>query len=104
MKKIVCVTLTTIMILLLLTGCGSKKNDSGSGGSSTSAEALLQDIWGAFNEKDSLQSAAVTKRMLRKAPLALRSTPTTRRLSNISSMLPTKCTHSWRTTLPPCSI
>ena len=52
MKKIVCVTLTTIMILLLLTGCGSKKNDSGSGGSSTSAEALLQDIWGAFNEKD----------------------------------------------------
>lgn len=52
MKKIVCVTLTTIMILLLLTGCGSKKNDSGSVGSSTSAEALLQDIWGAFNEKD----------------------------------------------------
>lgn len=52
MKKIVCVTLTTIMILLLLTGCGSKKNDSGSEGSSTSAEALLQDIWGAFNEKD----------------------------------------------------
>lgn len=52
MKKIVCVTLTTMMILLLLTGCGSKKNDSGSGGSFTSAEALLQDIWGAFNEKD----------------------------------------------------